>query len=330
MGDVAMTLPVIYSFLQSNPDVEISMLSAPKFSALFEPIPNLKFIPVDTKKEYKGIKGMWKLFRHLKKNNQFDGVIDLHDVLRSKMLRTYFKLSRTPVYKIDKGRAEKKELTREEKKVLKPLKSTIERYKEVFIRAGYPVNDCFDSLYSEEISLPSSVQEFLGEKKEKWLAIAPFAQHKGKIYPLSKMEEIVRHYSDKGDIKVILFGGGKSEQETMNKWVENYSNIVSIAGKFNIQEELKILQQCNVLLSMDSANMHFASLVKTPVVSIWGATHPFAGFYGYKQDPGNAVQLDLACRPCSIYGNKPCKHGNYPCLNNINKEVIISKLDSYL
>lgn len=72
--------------------------------------------------------------------------------------------------------------------------------------------------------------------------------------------------------------------------------------------------------------MHLASLVETPVVSVWGATHPYAGFYGYKQDLNNIVQAELFCRPCSIYGNKPCYRGNYECMELINPEIIVSKV----
>ena len=43
--------------------------------------------------------------------------------------------------------------------------------------------------------------------------------------------------------------------------------------------------------------MHFASLVGTRVISIWGATHPYAGFYGYHQDSGDVIQENLPCRP---------------------------------
>ena len=330
MGDVAMTIPVIDSFARNNPDIEITMLSSPKFAPLFENIPNLKFFPVDTKKEFKGILGIWKLFQTLKKETKYDSVIDLHDVLRSKMLRTYFRIIGVPVFKIEKGRKEKKELTKEEHKELKPLKSTIQRYEETFIRAGYPIKTSFEGLYKETISLSPTIKNVLGEKREKWLAIAPFAQHQGKIFPLNKMEELIQHYTRNTSTKIILFGGGKNEQQKLEEWSHNYTNVISIAGKFNLQEELQLLQQCDALLSMDSANMHFASLVKTPVVSIWGATHPFAGFYGYRQDLNDAVQLDLACRPCSIYGNKPCKKGNYPCLNNIDISLIINKLSKYI
>lgn len=81
---------------------------------------------------------------------------------------------------------------------------------------------------------------------------------------------------------------------------------------------------------MDSANMHLASLCNVPVVSIWGATHPSLGFYGYNQDLNNAVQLDLPCRPCSVYGENPCIFSGdeeYKCLKSINIEDILSRIN---
>ena len=78
---------------------------------------------------------------------------------------------------------------------------------------------------------------------------------------------------------------------------------------------------------MDSANMHLASLVNIPVISIWGATHPYAGFMGWNQNPNNAVQIDLNCRPCSIYGNKPCLRNDYACIKNISPELITQRTE---
>ena len=80
------------------------------------------------------------------------------------------------------------------------------------------------------------------------------------------------------------------------------------------------------MVSMDSSALHMSSLVGVPVVSVWGATHPFAGFYGFGQDPSLAVQLDMACRPCSVYGNKPCLYGTYACMSGIPPEAIVEKV----
>ena len=87
----------------------------------------------------------------------------------------------------------------------------------------------------------------------------------------------------------------------------------------------------DIMLTMDSANMHLASLVGTPVVSIWGATHPNVGFYGFRQDPNNAVQIDLDCRPCSVFGNKPCANSEqYACMNRISETSVIDKINNIL
>ena len=92
------------------------------------------------------------------------------------------------------------------------------------------------------------------------------------------------------------------------------------------ETELSIMSQLDVMLSMDSANMHLASLVNTPVISIWGATHPYAGFMGWRQDKSNTVEIELPCRPCSIFGNKPCWRKDYACLYEITPEMIIEKI----
>jgi ADP-heptose:LPS heptosyltransferase len=330
MGDVAMTVPVITSFAAKYPDVHITMLSNPRFVGMFAGIKNLNFFGVDTKKEYKGVNGILKLFKKLTSDNKFDAVIDLHDVLRSKMLRMLFHFKKIPVFTIDKGRKEKKQLTRSKNKKLIPLKSSVRRYQEVFEKAefDFPLN--FSGLFGKDTALPENIRLVLGTKNTKWIAIAPFAQHSGKIYPIDKMESVVESLSKEENIKILLFGGGEKEVAILEKWQESYPQIISVAGKFNMSEELQILNHCDVLLSMDSANMHLASLVGTPVISVWGATHPFAGFYGFHQDTAHIIQTDLPCRPCSIYGNKPCYRKDYECLNAISPETITLKIKSIL
>jgi ADP-heptose:LPS heptosyltransferase len=95
-------------------------------------------------------------------------------------------------------------------------------------------------------------------------------------------------------------------------------------------QELILMSHLDVMISMDSANMHLASLTNIPVVSVWGATHPYAGFLGWKQSPDNAVQIDLPCRPCSIYGNKPCLRGDFSCMKNISPDLIVNRVEHIL
>ena len=90
------------------------------------------------------------------------------------------------------------------------------------------------------------------------------------------------------------------------------------------------MSHMEVMLAMDSSNMHLASLTGTPVVSIWGATHPAAGFLGWNQKPEDCIQLDMNCRPCSIYGKKKCIYSDYRCLTGIDPDIVFSKVKKYL
>lgn len=325
MGDVAMTVPVVASLLQQNPDVEVVMLSNPRFEPMFNGIGRLTYVGVDTKNTYKGFLGIIKLFRYLRKNYKIDQMVDLHDVLRSKVLRKLYWLTGTKVAIIDKGRAEKKALVRDGNADKLQLKTSVARYADAFAQAGLKVNVDFKGLYekNEQVELPF-------EKDATWIGIAPFAQHQGKIYPVEKMEQVVRQLAELPNVKILLFGGGAKEKAVLEKWEQDVPSAISLAGKYPLTTELHLLNACKVVVSMDSANMHLASLVNTPVVCVWGATHPYAGFNGYGQNLANAVQLDMDCRPCSIYGNKPCKKGNFPCMNNITPEMVVAKVKNLL
>lgn len=168
--------------------------------------------------------------------------------------------------------------------------------------------------------------ESLKPRGEKWIGIAPFAAHKGKIYPLEKMERVIELLLEREpNCRIFLFGGGAEERELLTQW-ESRHDRCTCALLGSLYNELVLMSHLDTMVSMDSANMHLASLTGTRVVSVWGATHPFAGFMGWNQSPADAVQTTLPCRPCSIFGNKPCLHGNYPCLNSITPEEIVERV----
>lgn len=168
--------------------------------------------------------------------------------------------------------------------------------------------------------------ESLKPRGEKWIGIAPFAAHKGKIYPLEKMERVIELLLEREpNCRIFLFGGGAEERELLTQW-ESRHDRCTCALLGSLYNELVLMSHLNTMVSMDSANMHLASLTGTRVVSVWGATHPFAGFMGWNQSPADAVQTTLPCRPCSIFGNKPCLHGDYPCLNSITPEEIVERV----
>jgi ADP-heptose:LPS heptosyltransferase len=323
MGDVAMTVPVIKNVLQQYPDLQITFVSNAFFAPLFEGLERVHFHPAHLKDGHKGLKGLYRLFRQLK-SSRFDAIIDLHNVLRSQILRNFFALTGCKIVVIDKGREEKKALTRKEHKVLRQLRSMHERYADVFRSAGVTVElNTAAPIFTKQI-LPAFKAVFSSGKKV--IGIAPFAQHTEKMYPLEKMREVVLSLAANNNL--LLFGGGKYESAVLQQWENELNNVFAVAGKFSFKEELALISNLDVMLSMDSANMHLASLYGVPVVSIWGATHPFAGFYGWEQSDNNIVQFDLECRPCSVFGNKPCFRGDHACMQWITEDSIVQKITS--
>jgi ADP-heptose:LPS heptosyltransferase len=326
IGDVVMMLPLVHSVTEAYPNTQFTVLSQKRFAPVFAMLPaNVTFMGVDLKHDYNGMAGINKLYKELKEKN-FDAVANLHGVLRTNILSAKFALgSFTKVRSIKKRRLQRQKLTRKFCKNLTPQLPTTEKYKSVLQKLGFNFNITFKSIFGNNKGDLSQIEQFTGKKECHWIGIAPFAAHKGKIYPLEKMEKVVAELCKKAHTKVFLFAYGK-EQEQIKTWTEKYPSITIVGGQLNMQEELILMSHLDVMLAMDSSNTHLASVAGTRVVSIWGATHPAAGFAGYGQKESDSIQADLACRPCSIYGKKPCRYGDYRCLNSINPETVIEKI----
>lgn len=324
LGDIAMTVPVVHDLAMQYPELDITMLSREMARPLFEQMPkNVHFFAADLKGRHKGLLGLCRLWRdaHL---SDFDYIADFHGVLRTWWLRTEGCLHRKKVAKIDKGRKGKKALTRQEDKVLIQQATSFERYAKVLEQLEFPIKPEFKKLDY------SSFCETQKTDNETWIGIAPFAKHPAKVYPLEKMEIVIKALSERENTRVFLFGGGAQESLQIESLCGKYNNVQPAKSQQGLRGELALMGQLDVMLSMDSANMHLASLVGTRVVSIWGGTHPYAGFLGWNQKETDCIQLDLPCRPCSVYGNKPCLCGDYVCMTDITPTQIIKKLSSYL
>ncbi|MEN9570944.1 MAG: hypothetical protein RL172_2175 [Bacteroidota bacterium] len=328
MGDVAMTVPVIKNVLDQNPQVHITVLSAAFFEPLFTGIERCHFVAAHLKTTHKGLAGIYRLSRQLLAGRRIDAVADLHNLLRSKMLRCFLKTKRIPAAAIDKGRRAKKALTQTNNKVFTQLTPMHERYAAVFRELGITVELDSSSPALNQPPLPAAAQA-LFSSGTKTIGVAPFAQHSEKMYPLEKTKAVVQQLAN-SHYRVLLFGAKGREAELLQQWCTEIPNVHAVAGTVSFKEELAIISHLHGMISMDSANMHLASLYAVPVVSIWGATHPYAGFYGWGQDENNIVSVNLFCRPCSVFGNKPCYRGDHACMQQVSVPMVVQKVLSVI
>ncbi|WP_317047667.1 glycosyltransferase family 9 protein [Pseudotamlana agarivorans] len=319
MGDVAMSVPVLRAVIEQYPEVEITVLTRGFFKSFFRDIPRVKVYTAEVKGTHKGVLGLYKLAKELNEFG-FYAVADLHHVLRSKILKQFLKCKRFVA--LDKGRKEKHLLISGEK--FEPLKTTHQRYADVFQKLGFPI-DLSNPNFPERVVLNDRLLKLLGHDSKKWIGIAPFAAHQGKVYPLDLMKTVVRQLTP--HYKVILFGG-KADREALN----HFENTINLAGKLSFDEELDIISNLDVMLSMDSGNAHLAAMLGVQVVTIWGVTHPYAGFGPFNQPEENALCADRAQFPkvpTSVYGNK-YPDGYEHAAGSISPETVVAKLKSLL
>ena len=305
MGDVAMTAPVLRAFVEQYPHIQITVVSRPFFKPFFDTIPNVAFFAFDEKERHKGFAGLLRLFSDLKKL-KIDAFADLHNVLRSKVVRTLFALSGKKVAAVDKGREGKKALTAAQNKVFKQLPTMFERHVKVFEQLGFVV-DLSNPSFPEKAVLGPEIVSIIGKNHQKLIGIAPFAQYDAKVYPLDLMQKVIEQLAENPENKILLFGGGKKEIEILESISSPYENVINMAGKIKFQQELQLISNLDVMLSMDSGNAHIAAMLGVKVVTLWGATHPFAGFSPFNQPIENALVSDrekFPLLPTSVYGNK--------------------------
>ncbi len=326
MGDVAMTVPVLRAFVNQNPGIRVTVISRKFFKPFFAEIPNVTFFEFDDKNRHKGFFGLMRLFRDLKKLN-IDSFADLHNVLRSKIIGILFALSGKQTAIVDKGRADKKSLTQPENKIFKQLTTMFERHCKVFRELGFEI-DLSNPNFPEKAILDIEVQSLIKNKNQKLIGIAPFAQYDSKVYPLDLMQEVINELALNPENKILLFGGGKSEIEILNSLAANRENIINCAGKISFEQELQLISNLDILLSMDSGNAHIAAMLGVKVITLWGATHPFAGFSPFNQPLENCLTADrnqYPKLPTSVYGNKIVE-GYQDAMRTISVEKIVSKI----
>jgi ADP-heptose:LPS heptosyltransferase len=327
MGDVAMAVPVILAFMHHNPDVKITVVSRAFFKPIFLQIPQIHFVSVHTRHQHKGLWGIFRLYRELKALGVTE-IADFHNVLRSKILRFLFAIRGHKTAFTDKGRLEKKQLTRLEQKTIAPLKQMTVRHIETLHNLGYTVP--FDTLYHlPKEQLSPSVVEYTGRKEQLWIGIAPFAQHSSKVYPMDLLQEVVADLA-KGPYRIFLLGGGRRESELLDALTPLGQNIKNMANKISFEHELELIANLDLMVSMDSGNAHLASLYGVKTITIWGATHPFAGFAPYGQPLDyclTADRLQYPFLPTSIYGNKKVV-GYEQAMRTITPQQILQKIYS--
>ncbi|MBR1550667.1 MAG: glycosyltransferase family 9 protein [Bacteroidales bacterium] len=313
LGDVAIMVPLVERYASANPNLHFTVAGPPLLQPLFEGMPNVEYLGLKKKQSF------IKIYHTLHAVGA-DTVVDLHKVNRVGFALTLLRLRHLldfhfRIHALRKGKLSRWLFLHHLRKT--PRRSQYLRYDDVFRRAGLKKMESGKCKVESRLPRQGNFHFSIG--------IAPFAQHQGKIWPHEYTQQLIKLLADRG-YQVLLFGS-KEEAPLLESWTHLEPSLVtSVAGKQTFREELDIIKSLTLMVSMDSANMHFASALGVPVVSIWGATHPDFGFYPYNQQRSNALCANLPCQPCSAFGNRPCRFGDYRCLHAVTPQGVLEKI----
>ncbi|MXN92590.1 ADP-heptose--LPS heptosyltransferase RfaF [Flavobacterium sp. Sd200] len=331
MGDVAITVPVVRALVQQHPNVKVTVASRAEYMPFFDGIPNVNFYEANFKKAHKGFFGLLKLYRALRHLHIY-AVADLHNVMRSKVITFLFSIRGKKTATTNKMRSERAALTALKDKQINPLPQVTQLHADVLAQLGFPI-DLSKVVFPEPFTLPEDVTRTTGTKEGNWIGIAPFAQHSGKVYPKDLIQQVINTLADNPENKLFLFGGGRHEARILKEYAGNRPNIVVLAGGVLIlKQELKVISNLNVMLSMDSANAHMAAMLGIKAITLWGATHPYAGFAPFNQPADFALTANrdqYPMLPTSIYGNKKVE-GYEDAMRTISPESVVAKINEVL
>ncbi|MDE7077143.1 MAG: glycosyltransferase family 9 protein [Alistipes sp.] len=317
MGDVAMLPHALRALRAAYPRLRITVATPRLLRPFFEGL-DVDFLEVDTKGKHHSLLRMWQVAREACRLG-IDAVADVHGVMRSEAFRHLMWLRGVPVAHIDKEHSEKRHFIRQGGAEAAPLRHTVLRYCDVFRQLGFEFDDPKPAVRSQR---PNP----MGPKQGRWIGFAPFSAQQGKTYPDDLSREAVRLLAARCQ-RLFIHSGGGAEEAFAAEMERTYPNVTALYGKVALSDEMNLIAHLDCVVSMDSLVMHLASLVATPVVSVWGATHPGLGFLGWGCDRRMVLQADLPCRPCSVYGAKPCRFGDYRCLRAVTPQMIADKVD---
>ena len=329
IGDAILTLPLIQTLKVNFPQSSIDVLTIPLTAEIFNHHPAITdVIQFDKRGSDQGLKGLWRL-RGILRTKNYDLVIVPHRSIRSSILAWLSKPTVSIGFDKSAGRWLFKDIVRynsslhEIERNLSLLEPLQLRYVKPELPRLYPS--------TQDVQIVDSILRANGLNQDwKLIAVAPGTVWNTKRWPAERFAALCKQVAS-DNIAVILVGG--REDEALCNGIRDSAcvkNIFTVAGKLSLLQSAELIRRCEVLISNDSAPMHIAVAVGTPVVAIFGATVPEFGFS--PRGPRDVVveTKGLKCRPCSIHGGNSCPIKTFECMLSITPEVVVDKLKSLL
>ena len=313
IGDLVLTTPVVEALAKH--DYEVHYFVKEAFAELMEYNPHVH-------KVWKLKDTLAEVISDLKKES-FDVVIDLHNNLRSRQVKSALKVKSYTLKKdilrlflltrLHINRVKERHIVYRFLDVVKPLGIAVE--------APAPQTYIPDTLSAQlPYTLPA---HFLG--------IVVGAAWTTKEIPTEKLVELIARTTYK---EVLLIGGPADTEKATRIEQQVQRPVHNMVGQLTITESAYVISKAAAIVSGDTGMMHIAASLGTPSLAVFGSTHPVLGytpFYGKHKAQYHLVQNEkLSCRPCTKQGQNKCPKGHFKCMLDLDVDELVSKVDSFV
>lgn len=322
-GDVILTLPLVQVLKRSLPSADIDIVVTPQAAKLLQNHPALRrVIEFDKRGKDSGIGGLMRKVLQIRKG-KYDLAVVPHRSLRSALL---VRLGNIPLrigFHTSAGKILFNKVVRYEKSL-----HEVDRNLRLLRPLGIEGKGSeYPELYPAEDDR-RAVNDFLGlagiKDRTKLIAVAPGTVWNTKRWLEERFIELSRMLIEAGWGVALI--GGQSDISLCDRIVHDVSSpgVFSTAGKLTLLQSAELIRRCEALVCNDSAPMHLAVAVRTPVVAVFGATVPEFGFAPYGKHDTVVETKGLACRPCSIHGGEKCPISTFECMVRISADEVLS------
>lgn len=320
LGDAVLATAAVEALREDLPEAEVHVLTKPAFQDIFRNNPGIKKLL-----HWNPAKGLLALASQIRAE-KYDYIVDLHGNLRTRVLRRLAPDAKWTRYR--KGSMRRRAAVLLKRPNFLGTRHVVDNYIEALKPLGVDPRRRLPRLYPDaanEIKIEKELQLAGWTEKMPVLALAPGARWKTKAWPKDKWIELLAALNEDDRVFSVLIGG--SEDRAMCAEILKASNArgANMAGKFSIPETAALLRKSRLLVSNDSAPMHIAGSVGTPVVALFGPTVKGFGFYPLGERDV-VLEKELSCRPCSLHGDENCPKGHHRCLDNITVSEVLETI----
>jgi heptosyltransferase-2 len=318
-GDVILTLPMIQVLKRALPEVQIDLVVVPGSAPLLENHPAISNVIVfDKRGRDSGLGGVLNLAGRLR-NSHYAAALIPHRSLRSAILAWLARIPVRVAFDKSAGRMLMSSSV--------PYETGSPEWKRnISLLAPIGITNSrveLPNLYPGSLSVTKIDSALSGVPRGRTLvAIAPCSVWNTKRWLPERFAALSKDLAGSG-VEVALIGGKEDVALAEEIRLGSGSDLVkSYAGKLTFLESAELIRRCSAIVCNDSAPMHIAVAMRTPVIAIYGATIPGFGFAPYGDRDQILETNGLSCRPCAIHGGPVCPIGTFECMKKISVEDV--------